>query len=134
MTDEVVVQSSNSPGRLILSNPEYHPNCGLNYFVATLEDADLEASSRVYAYRADALLTLFRDLAANWRGWEGEKLGSTIEGDLLLTCTSDSLGHTFVKVRLISQMHNWNVEITLRLDVAQLDKIAKRLKAFLKAG
>jgi hypothetical protein len=134
MIDEVVIQSANSPGRLVLSYPEYRGDSSLNYFVATVEDAGLEASSRLYAFRADALLDLFKDLAANWKGWEGEKLGSTIEGDLLLTCTSDSLGHTFVRVRLRPYMHNWEVETIIQLDAAQLEEITKRLCSFLKAG
>lgn len=76
------------------------------------------------------MVKLFEGIAVNWKDWEGNKLGSTIESDLILTCTLDSLGHTFVRVCLLSHTYNWNVGTTIRLDAAQLDGIAKP-KSFL---
>jgi hypothetical protein len=130
MIDKVVIQSSNSGARLTFSDPEFSPDSRLNYFVVTVEDAGLTAASRIYAYMAEGLAELFTDIAENWRGWKGEKKTETIEGDLALTCTSDTLGHTFVKISLSSLKYNWTVQTTLRLDAGQLEEIAKQLNWF----
>lgn len=130
MMNEVIVRSSDTGAKLILSDPEFDLNQSLNYFVATIEDAGLTASSRIYAYRAEELVDLFTDIAKNWQGWIGEKKGEIVEGDLELVCTSDSLGHTFVEVRLSSLRHNWVAQATIRLDAGQLEGIAKQLTRF----
>src|SRR5262245_52005778 len=105
MIDKVVIQSSNSGARLTFSDPEFGPDPRLNYFVVTLEDAGLIATSRICAYMMEGLAELFTDIAEHGRGCKGEKKAETIEGDLVLTCTSDALGHTFVKISLSSLIH-----------------------------
>ena len=99
----------------------------------SLEDEGLTATTRV---DADSALTkgldeLFADLAANWHGWDGEKVGGTIDDSLFLSCRADKLGHTFIEVTL-SQLGNWTVEANLCLDAAQLDRLAKQLKRFFR--
>ena len=50
----------------------------------------LEASSRVsahYASEFDDLVAFFRQLAADWRGWDGERTYESLEHDLRLTAT-----------------------------------------------
>jgi len=60
----------------------------------------------------DALISFFDDLAASWRGWEGEKVWASIEHDLRLTAVEDDLGH----VRLSFTIRNgpipsWTVQV-----------------------
>lgn len=131
--DIVEIKSSEGAVRLVLSNPEPSDR-EPDYFVATVEDAGLRASARVYAYGASGIAALFEDVAANWRGWEGEKTGGTVEGDLCLTCTSDRLGHTFVRVEISSGPydHDWRAEATIRLDAVQLDEVAQSLRRFFR--
>lgn len=133
MTDRVEIKSSEGPACLTLSEPQKDSGeSPIVYFAASVRDTNLRAVSRVYAYGAENIASLFEDVARNWRGWEGEKSGGSIEGDLSLTCESDLLGHTFVRVTLASGPydHNWRVEVTIRLDAAQLDGVAKQLRSF----
>jgi hypothetical protein len=68
MNSEVKIQSSDSVAKLTLSHPEIDVDPRLNYFTATIEDAGLRASARVYADMAESIPPLFEDIAANWRG------------------------------------------------------------------
>ncbi len=68
--DDLIIQSSDSAAKLIFSDPEYNTDPRLDYFVATVEDTGLRASSRVYAYMSEALAKLFDDMAGvklKWR-------------------------------------------------------------------
>ena len=103
MTDWVEIKSSEGAACLTLSEPEaVRGGDPPGYFTATVVDANLRASSRVYAYEASSIADLFEDLARNWRGWDGTKSGGSLEGDLCLDCESDRLGHTFIRVTLTS--------------------------------
>ena len=131
MIEEVVIQSSSGPAKLILYNPEFGDDALLEFYSVRVEDDGLVATTRV---DADSALTkgldeLFADLATNWRGWDGEKVGGSIDDNLFLSCHADKLGHTFIAVTL-SQSGNWTVEGKLQLDAAQLEPLAKQLKRF----
>ena len=133
MTDRVEIKSSEGAACLTLSEPEADRGGDPpGYFTAMVVGTNLSASSRVYAYGAGNIADLFEDLARNWRGWEGEKSGGSIEGDLSLVCESDRLGHTFVRVTLSSGPydHDWRAEVTIRLDAAQLGGLAKQVRQF----
>jgi len=129
MTDKIIIQSSDSEAKLILSSPGFDIDLSLDHFVVTVSNTGLNASSRVDAYMSEGIVELFEDIAKNWRGWKGEKSAGT--SDFGLNCTSDMLGHTFMSVTLTSQVNNWDVEMTLRLDAGQLDDVAKKFKDFL---
>ncbi len=129
--DNLIIQSSDSAAKLVFSDPEYNTDPRLDYFVATIENTGLRASSRVYAYMSEALVKLFDNMAVNWKGWVGEKRAETIEGDLIFSCTSDHLGHAFVNISLSSLKHNWTVRAVIRLDAGQLEEIARGLRRFL---
>lgn len=61
----------------------------------------LEARSRVspnYAVGFDDLIAFFRQLAADWRGWDGERTYESIDHDLRLTATHD--GYVRLAVQL----------------------------------
>ena len=133
MTDRVEIKSSEGAACLTLSEPEADRGGDPpGYFTATVVDANFRASSRVYAYGAGNIADLFEDLARNWRGWEGEKSGGSIEGDLCIDCESDRLGHTFARVTLTSGPYDrcWRAEVTIRLDAGQLDGLAKQARQF----
>ena len=83
--------------------------------------------------RSDSSLTdYFGTLAAEWRGWEGEKEWDALEGQLSLSCTSDKTGHARLVVRVGETTHwdGWSAEVVLMLDVMQRDRIAKGVKRF----
>ena len=132
MTDRVQIKSSEGSACLTLSVPEANRSGAPDYFTAIVVDANFRAMSRVYAYQASNIADLFEDLALNWRGWEGTKSGGSLEGDLCLDCESDRIGHTFMRVALLSGPYDrqWRAEITIRLDAGQLDGLAKQARQF----
>jgi hypothetical protein len=91
MVAELIITSSRSAGKLKLLEPKppgsNHP---VEYVRVSLEDRDIAASSeRVYIYEPYHLAAFFADLAAQWKGWEGEKEWHSVEDDFALSCTSD---------------------------------------------
>lgn len=61
----------------------------------------LDASRRVWTHYAtgfDELVGFFRGLAADWRGWPGERTYESSEYELRLTATHD--GHVRLAVQL----------------------------------
>jgi Family of unknown function (DUF6228) len=101
----------------------------------TLSLAGLSASADVDACGHDGEHTLdllFRRLADDWRGWEGERTWSSLEGDLDLAATHDGLGHVALRVRLRSGPYeeDWLATGTIWLEAGQLDATARDAAAF----
>jgi hypothetical protein len=96
---------------------------GSEHFRVTIRSRNLLASSQVYAFDPynDGLRLFFEDLAANWKGWSGEKKWSSLEGELSLVCTSDSLGHIEIEATL---KDIWSVRNSFYVDAGQLQSIA----------
>lgn len=55
----------------------------------------LEVTQPVFMFDFDwtALAAFFRDLADSWQGWKGEKSWRSIERDLVISASTDGLGH-----------------------------------------
>ena len=135
MVDTVTIKSSRGAGELKLSEPR-PPSAGypVEYLRVSLQDKEIAASSsKVYIYEPFGLAALFDDLAANWKGWEGVKERSSVEGDFALSCTSDGLGHVAVEVMLKSGVceDDWRVKAVIHVEAGQLKELAARVKQFL---
>jgi hypothetical protein len=135
MFNEVAIKSSRSAGELKLSDPKppgsRHP---VEYLRVSLKDKDIAASSaRVYIYEPHSLASLFEDLAANWKGWQGVKQWHSVEEDFALSCTSDRLGHVVMEVTLKSVKYedDWCVKAVIHVEFGQLEEIAAKVKQFL---
>ena len=80
----------------------------------------LRASSRVsahYASEFDDLVTFFRQLAADWRGWDGERVYESLERNLRLVATHD--GHVQLAVQLWQEPRwqaGWSAAAVIMLD------------------
>ena len=73
------------------------------YYRVSLHGPDFRGACRVYAFEpASHLSGFFRDLAADWRGWQGTKEWASLEGELRFSATCDSTGHISLSVRLRS--------------------------------
>lgn len=75
---------------------------------------------------------LFAELAADWKGDGSERSWAALERELKLTCTSDRFGHVFMRVELRPQYYEfaWFAEVTITLELGQLESLAKRAKIF----
>ncbi len=103
------------------------------YFEASLRGPGFHGSGRVYAEEPAHLAAFFRDLAAHWQGWSGQKQSGSLKGELEFTAISDSTGHTNLGVRLRSgpYPYDWTLATTLLIDAGQLESIAKKMEEFL---
>jgi hypothetical protein len=100
--------------------------------VAEFDAPDLSSATQVYVLGGcDHLDRFWRDLAENWRGWEGTRSWQSLEGDLELSATSDRLGHVALEVRLEEGApFPWRVHGKLSLDAGQLHRIAAAARTF----
>ena len=70
-------------------------------------------------------------MARSWRGWEGEKDWVSLESGMRLVATSDGRGHVSLWVVLAEGMPGqWSVHVELRLEAAQLDRLASAAASF----
>jgi hypothetical protein len=106
------------------------------FYRVTLSVSDVRGSCLVCDYEPAAYLRgFFRDLATNWRGWKGKKEWSSLEGELRLTATSDSVGHISLSVRIRSGPYpfDWSLSTTLLLEAGNLEQIASQVDGFMAA-
>lgn len=104
-----------------------------DYFRVDLEGDEITATKGIWGYTDSVyLVQLFECIAANWKGWDGEKKWSSIESDLMLTATSDNLGHITLEVAIFKNHpdNDWNISAPVHLDAGSLDKIAKDVATF----
>lgn len=102
-----------------------------DYFRAELRGLNLHAQARVGIYLSTGLAGLFGEMASQWRGWEGRKTWSSLEGELHLTAEADRTGH----VTLVAQLKEgapsvWSLELVLVVEAGQLERLAREAHAF----
>jgi uncharacterized protein DUF6228 len=99
-----------------------------DYWLATLSCGSLHASLRFYELEITGLAEYFEQLAADWRGWAGERRWESLEGDVALVATHDGLGTVALIARLGTEafaIHRWTASAELLLDAGGLDPIAR---------
>jgi Family of unknown function (DUF6228) len=70
----------------------------------------------------------FATLAADWRGWDGERHGDSLEDDVGLVATHDGLGTVTLSARLRTESfstNRWAASAELVLDAGGLDRLAR---------
>lgn len=123
--------------KLVFSDPDADMTVPAQYLSVTVESADMRASRQVYEGYDDGFSSLaryFRDLANDWRGWQGSRDYESIEGDLRLQATHD--GHVNLRVLLWESAvpRGWRVEVEVRLDAGEpLSAAATDIAALVRA-
>ena len=133
MIEEVTIKSARSAGELKFSEPK-PPSLShvVEYCRVTLKDRDIVASS-ARIYDVAGLATLFDDMAADWRGWEGEKEWSAVDNDFALSCTSDAQGAVAMRATLNGPYHEgeWCVQAIIYIEADQLEELAAEVGQFM---
>lgn len=100
------------------------------YWRVTLRTRELTASTDIdldyLHHHVGPIADYFAELAADWRGWTGDR--SWGERPLALTATHDGLGRIALTVDL-EHLHptdnRWAVRATITLEAGQLDRAAR---------
>lgn len=135
VVEEVVIEATVESLGLRLHSPK-PSGSELEYFSVEVGDPTAHASSRVYANGSGGLVLLCAEMAARWRGWQGEKSWSSCEGDFSLICTADGKGHVQIIVRLESMMfpRPWTFEGRVLVEAGQLDRLAAQMREFVEGA
>ena len=108
-----------------------------NYYLATVRANGFEVGQNIYAYdpKNDGLAKFFAELAADWKGWQGTRNWSSLEGEFEIECEHDGLGN----IRTVARLHKnryygvgWTAEIRFEISAGQLDQIAHELTRFFR--
>lgn len=123
----MIIKSSKNGVELELSEPKDYSYC------VALRGPNMWCRTSVYTLerRGDGLPEFFKELAANWKGFNGEKSWSSLETDFVIDCQADSLGHFALEIS-IADNREMRCENTIQLESGQLAKIAKKLDDFFR--
>ena len=97
----------------------------------SIEQPGIAVSTRVYldSDGGGGLVEFFRSLADDWRGWDGPRKWSTLEGDFQLTCVHNGIGRILVhaELGLDPWESGWKVTAVVVVDPGALQGIATAL-------
>lgn len=104
-----------------------------DYYRAELSHGTMQAAVEFYEINVRPVGDFFAELAATWRGWEGERTWRSLEGEVRFGATHDKLGTVTLTVGLRSDVyvstgpgHIWSASGLLILDAGGLDGLARQ--------
>lgn len=129
----MIIKCCKNDGELEFSEKEglSRPD-GKEYFRVAIRSQHLSSLTDVYAFDPfdSNLMRFFEDLAENWKGFDGEKSWSSLEGEFSLSCMSDSLGHFALEVTIRNIEDTRYARKTIYIESGQLEKIAGEVRNF----
>jgi hypothetical protein len=101
-----------------------------DYWIAELQGEAVNAQRRFYALGHTGLSDYFGQLAASWRGWDGDKTWAALEGDVVLSASHDGRGTIALLVELrgvpsVRPDPDWCAALVLTIDAGALDRLAR---------
>jgi Family of unknown function (DUF6228) len=80
----------------------------------------------------EGLATYFGRIADDWRGWDGPRGWSSLEGEFDFEATHDGLAYMTLRVRVQSGLdtEDWRAEGTIWIDAGQLERLARAAREF----
>ena len=107
---------------------------GSEFYLVTLRENQFEVTGRVYAFDPydRGLVKFFADLAEKWKGWDGLKTWTSLEGEFELECSHDRVGHVTTKATIHSNPYGngWTGEIRFDIEAGSLKDIATGVARF----
>ena len=137
MTGQLDAAVGREAGGLRFEQVQRGPEGEIWSVVARLRVPGLDASRRVwsdYADSFDELVAFFIGLAADWRGWQGERTYESSEHDLRLTAVHDGHVRLLVQLQETSGLDEWSATGVVRLDPGdEMTRAAEDVAALLSA-
>ncbi len=103
-------------------------------FVVGVESAWLTAAAPASTYVNGSPASLFREMAAYWRGWDDVKNWEDLEGRVRLSALSDSAGQVRLEVVLDGPKYTDQVQVTLIYEAAMLEEMSRQISRLFEAG
>ena len=115
-------------------------DAGEDQCIVRLSRRELWAEREVYELERHetlrGLAALFTELAEDWRGWDGERVWLSLEGEFAARATHNGLGTVELVVTLGEPEPKatgmWSVQASLFLDAGSLERIAKEAAAAMR--
>ena len=129
----IIIKCCKNDGELEFSCKEgLNQPTGQEYFRVTIKSRHLSSFTDVYAFDPfdSNLVKFFEDLARNWKGFDGEKEWSSLEGEFSLSCSTDNLGHFALEATIRNNEDTRYARKTFLIESGQLEKIALETKIF----
>lgn len=129
--EEVTLDSMN--GRSLRLRRDLAPDSdGIWRFVATLSIPEGSLTTAVWDI-GPGFAAFLREVAAEWRGFDGLKEYSTLEGQLLLSCRHDGKGAVYCSATLRRpESPDWSVQAAMEFGAgAHLERLADEVEAFM---
>ena len=106
----------------------------LDYLRVCLECGSLRAEASVYRHHEDGfddLADFFGELERDWRGWDGVRTWTSLEGDLRLRARHRGRIELSVELRYPVGVPEWSVTAHLSIEPGeQLSRVVAELRAF----
>ncbi len=119
------------PIQLVLESPVPGTWGGYNVQIH-LRGPNLDAVGWMLIEYTGSPVDLFREMADEWAGWEGEKRWGDGSGTVELAAHHDHVGHVTLTVRLRDEpLANWSLRADIRLEPGQLAKLAEDVSRLL---
>ena len=120
MEESVTIVSARDATRLTFSG------VAGEIFTAAVQGDSFTGRLKVSTYHYGPPSPLFAEMADAWRGWEGTKEWTALEGELCLKASHDRLGHINLEVRMRSgHPADWQLETSLELQAGQLEALSR---------
>ena len=129
----MIIKCCENDGELEFSKKEgLFLSAGKEYFRVTIRSKHLISFTDVYAFDPfdSNLVRFFENLAENWKGFDGEKKWSSLEGEFSLDCTSDNLGHFALEATIRNNEDTRYARKTIFIESGQLENISLEAKDF----
>jgi hypothetical protein len=131
MSNEFIIKTPSGPILKFTKDSEYEVE-GWGSFIVSLSNAPVTGVVRVSDLEPKRWKSYFIEMAKDWKGWKGSRDIESIEGDLSLSATTDSVGHIYIRVELKASPgdEDWHVAGTLMIEAGSLDSMAKSASKF----
>ena len=101
--------------------------------LAGLNGPGLSASIPAYDDRYGQLAVFFDELATSWRGWEGARAFSSLEGEFEITARHDGHVRPAVHLRRVDGPGLWSVQAEVKVDPGEdIARAARDIRAMIE--
>lgn len=130
--DSVFIRESNSKYLEFFAPEKHHKLEQLDYFSVRYKSQAIECVARVYAYEdGHRLASIFKEMAENWKGWNGKKEWAALEGEFAISCDITNTGKVRAQFFLTPGLdREWEVKSSVSFGAGELNVLSKRMDKF----